>query len=161
MERLWTPWRMAFIKGDRSNKECIFCAKVKESRDKENYILHRGDHAYVLLNIYPYTSGHLMIASYAHIGQIEDLDTPTLTEIMTLTQRCVVCLKRALNPHGYNIGFNLGAAAGAGIEDHIHLHIVPRWVGDTNFLPVLANTRLIPEQLSDTYDRLLKTWTAE
>jgi len=151
---------MAFIKSER-NKECIFCTKAREDDDRTNFILYRGQHSYLLLNIYPYTSGHLMAAPYAHVGSILDLEGPVLEEMMLLVQRCIRALQRSLKPHGFNVGFNLGKAAGAGIDDHVHLHIVPRWEGDTNFLPVLADTRLIPEALEETYRRLIEAGIAE
>lgn len=156
MKTLWTPWRRGYIIG-RKPPGCLLCIKKQEpaEKDRENYILHRGETCYMLLNLFPYTNGHLMIAPYQHEGNIERLDDKSLYELMALTQVSVVALKRALSPAGFNIGMNLGKVAGAGITDHLHMHVVPRWQGDVNFMSVLAETRLIPEALNSTYDELL------
>ncbi|HUE75505.1 MAG TPA: HIT domain-containing protein [Chloroflexota bacterium] len=134
---------------------CIFCEKPHEDRDRENYILARGIESFVLLNAYPYGNGHLMVVPYAHLATLEDLPTSTLTELMELTRTSIASLRRVMAPDGFNVGMNIGHAAGAGIADHVHLHVVPRWNGDTNFMPVLAETRLIPEMLTSTYDKLI------
>jgi ATP adenylyltransferase len=154
MQILWTPWRLSFIMGPKPSG-CIFCDKPGESRDRENYILARGAEAFVILNAYPYNNGHLMIVPYAHTANVEDLSASVQAELMLWTTRAVGALKRAISPEGFNIGMNLGRVAGAGIADHLHLHVVPRWGGDTNFMPVLGETRLIPESLESTYDRLI------
>lgn len=133
---------------------CIFCTKPREQNDRENYILARGTHCFVILNAYPYNNGHLMVVPYAHVATLEQLDAATCAEMMELTKRCVAVLRRTMTPDGFNIGANIGSAAGAGIADHVHLHVVPRWVGDTNFMPVIGDTRLLPELLRSTYDRL-------
>ncbi|MBI2939082.1 MAG: HIT domain-containing protein [Chloroflexi bacterium] len=159
-ERLWTPWRMEFIVSKKDG-ECIFCAKPREARDRENYILARGVHAYIILNAYPYNNGHLMAVPYAHVPTLEQLDPATAAELMALTQRSLVALRRALSPDGFNVGMNIGRAAGAGIADHVHLHVVPRWSGDTNFMPVIADTRLLPELLAATRERLMQAGIAE
>jgi ATP adenylyltransferase len=151
---LWTPWRLEFIVGVKP-PGCIFCDKPREERDRENYILARGTEAFVLLNAYPYSTGHLMVVPYAHVSTVEELPTSTLTEMMELTRGSIAAIRRAMAPDGFNVGMNLGQAAGAGIADHIHLHVVPRWSGDTNFMPVLAETRLIPDVLASTYDKLV------
>lgn len=160
MKRLWTPWRLKFILGPKP-EGCLFCNKIRESNDRENLILFRGTSCFIILNAYPYTNGHLMVAPYAHVRNVDQMDTETMTELMLLTKRSVIALQRAMNPDGFNMGINIGKVAGAGVEDHIHLHVVPRWLGDTNFMPVLAETRLIPEPLLDTYDRLIAAGIAE
>jgi len=153
MERLWTPWRMAFV-GSSEPVGCIFCAKTAEDRDEENLILHRGEHAFVLLNLYPYNSGHLMVAPYLHTGDLASLPAEVGIEILALAQRSVAALTAEYRPEGFNIGMSLGKIAGAGIPDHLHVHVVPRWGGDTNFMPVTAETKVLPETLDQTYRRL-------
>lgn len=132
-------------------RECIFCLKSAEDRDRENLIVARGKHCFAILNLYPYTTGHLMIAPYAHGGSIEGLSEPVLTELMTLSQRAVKALREAFSPDGFNLGVNISRVAGAGIIDHIHFHVVPRWDGDSNFMTVTAGTRVIPCSLEDVY----------
>jgi ATP adenylyltransferase len=159
MEHLWAPWRMTYIDaGDKKDSGCIFCAKVAEHKDKKNLILHRGEHCFVIMNLFPYNNGHMMIAPYAHVPSIEELDPPTLTDIMTTAQQCLAALRDAMHPHGYNMGINQGTTAGAGIADHVHYHIVPRWNGDTNFMPVLADTKVMPDFLANTYRQLKAHW---
>lgn len=157
MERLWAPWRLQYVAKDKP-EGCIFCNKPQAGDDRAAHIVHRGDLAYVMLNAYPYNNGHLMAAPYAHLSALEDLPPETLHEMMDLAQQAVRALKAALAPDGFNLGFNLGAAAGAGIKDHIHLHIVPRWAGDTNFMPVIADVRVIPESLDHAYTRLTEAF---
>lgn len=144
---------MAFVQGEKP-RECIFCAKPKENRDRENYILHRGRHCFIILNAYPYTSGHLMIVPYAHVPTLEDLEPEVTAEMMELTKRSLAALRKAERPEAFNVGINIGPAAGAGIAEHIHLHVVPRWSGDNNFMPVVGNARLLPETLESTYAKL-------
>lgn len=141
--------------------ECIFCVKPRERRDRENYILYRGKHGFIILNAYPYNNGHLLVLPYAHVATLEELDVPTVTELMTMVQRSIRAIGRAMAPEGYNVGANIGKVAGAGIADHVHLHVVPRWGGDTNFMPVLGGVRLVPELLETTYDKLLAAGIAE
>lgn len=160
MERLWTPWRMAFIQGEKPNR-CIFCTKPNENRDRENYILYRGRHNFIMLNAYPYTSGHLMIVPYRHVSSIEDLDSATTSEMMDLARRSLTALRKAERPEAFNVGVNIGKAAGAGIVDHVHLHVVPRWTGDNNFMPVVGNARLLPEMLESTYEKLIAAGIAD
>jgi len=162
MKILWTPWRMEFIMGEKP-EGCLFCTKKQEpeKKDRENYILHRGATCYILLNLFPYTNGHMMIVPYQHVASLEQLDDKSLYEMMALTRASVAALNKAISPAGFNIGLNLGKAAGAGIADHLHIHVVPRWAGDVNFLSVLGETRLIPEALDDTYDKLLPVLTQE
>ncbi len=157
MERMFTPWRMAYIAGPHE-RGCILCEKPGEDKDRDNLIVYRGEQCYVLLNLYPYNNGHLMIAPYAHIATLEDLPPETAAEMIHLTQKSIRALRRALSPHGFNIGMNLGRVAGAGIADHVHLHVVPRWQGDTNFMPLICGTKLIPEWLDETYEKLYRAF---
>ena len=159
MERLWAPWRMAYIAaGDKQDEGCIFCVKPAEDRDEENLLLHRGARCFVLMNLFPYNNGHLMVAPYAHVPSIEELDAETLADMMTTTQTCLATLRAAMSPQGFNVGINQGVVAGAGIADHVHLHIVPRWNGDTNFMPVLADVKVMPDYLQNTYRQLKAAW---
>lgn len=135
--------------------ECVFCQKFNGNEDRRNLVLIRGRRAFVVLNAFPYNTGHLMVATVRHVGDIMRLRDEELAEMMNLTRLSVELLNKAYRPSGYNVGMNLGKAAGAGIEDHIHMHVVPRWVGDTNFMPVIGDTKILPELLSGTYDRLL------
>lgn len=137
---------------------CIFCDKPREERDAENLIVRRGRYAYVILNRYPYNNGHFMVVPYAHTPSPEQLDTPTLTELMLLLNEGLAALRTLYNPQAFNVGMNIGVAAGAGIAEHVHLHVVPRWTGDTNFMTVAANTRVIPEDLRVTWQRLKEAW---
>jgi ATP adenylyltransferase len=152
-ERLWAPWRMEYIESEKSD-ECIFCAALESDDDAEKYVLHRGQHGFVLLNAYPYTSGHLMVAPNEHVDSLEALDGDTLLELMRLTQRSLGAIGENYGPEGFNIGVNQGKVAGAGVEDHVHLHVVPRWAGDTNFMPVVGGARVLPQSLADSYDAL-------
>jgi len=153
-QRLWTPWRMAYILDHPQAETCVLCAKLTAERDAENYVLWRGAHCAILLNLYPYNNGHLMVIPYAHQPSLELLPTQVQTEMMLAVSRSLSLLRRAMQPHGFNVGLNIGRAAGAGIDTHVHIHVVPRWEGDTNFMPLLAETRVIPEWLDDTYARL-------
>lgn len=152
---LWTPWRLKFILSKKPGY-CVLCKLPQESRDKDrdNYVLYRGKHCYIMLNLYPYTNGHIMISPYQHEADITRLDEGMLCEMMSLVQTGVAAITKVLKPEGFNIGMNLGRVAGAGIDDHVHMHVVPRWGGDSNFMSVLARTRMIPESLEDIYDRL-------
>lgn len=150
MDPLWAPWRMRYIMAAKS-EGCIFCTKPAADDDAANHIVWRGDSAFVMLNAYPYNNGHLLIAPYAHIADLEALPAQTLLEVMQLSQDAIRVLKRDFNPQGVNLGLNLGAAAGAGVKDHLHLHVVPRWLGDTNFMPVVADIRVIPQSLDHAY----------
>ena len=154
MEQLWTPWRMGYIGGERASA-CIFCDKPAAGDDRANLILYRGTAAYVIMNLYPYNTGHLMIVPFAHAASLPALPATTLQEMTALLPWLTSVLERVLRPHGFNIGMNLGAVAGAGIAEHLHLHIVPRWGGDANFMPVLANTKVLPELLAVTQARIL------
>jgi len=155
-QRIWAPWRLAYVKDASKDSEqaCIFCVKPAEDDDEANLIVHRGDRCFVILNLYPYTNGHLMVAPFEHVGSITALDAETTAEMMALAQRAMSALEERYEPHGYNVGFNQGRVAGAGVEHHIHMHVVPRWGGDTNFMPVLADTRVMPQTLEQTYEAL-------
>jgi len=144
--------------GAAGDTGCIFCDKPTQDRDAENLIIHRGEQAFVILNLYPYNNGHLMIVPYAHASSLEQLDSPTLTEIMLLTNQGLAALRTVYNPQAFNLGMNIGAAAGAGIAEHIHMHIVPRWAGDSNYMSTIAGTRVIPEDLQETYRRVRQAW---
>ena len=153
MEHIWAPWRIEFILGEKA-KGCILCQKPKEKDDKSSLILYRGEKNFVILNKFPYNPGHLMVSPYRHVPDLEDLNDDELPEHFDLVRRSTTALRRAFNPAGFNIGLNIGKTAGAGIGDHIHTHVVPRWEGDTNFMPVLADTRVLPEALASTYAKL-------
>ena len=155
MKRLWAPWRMEYILGDKSHG-CVFCTELKEDHDRKNYILYRGLKAFVIMNIYPYNNGHLMVIPYKHVETLEELPDSTLKEMMVLTKECCTILREAMNPQGFNVGVNVGAAAGAGIKEHLHIHIVPRWNGDTNFMSVMDDLRVMPQHLKETFDILEK-----
>lgn len=135
-----------------NESECIFCAKPGEDDDEANLIVHRGERCFVILNRFPYTNGHLMVAPYEHVAALQELDAETIAEMMKLAQRGMAALEAGYAPHGYNVGFNQGRVAGAGVEHHIHMHIVPRWGGDTNFMPVLGDTRVMNQTLEDSYE---------
>lgn len=157
---LWAPWRMAYIASEK-NAGCIFCEKPRQQCDKANYILWRGRTAFVMLNRYPYNNAHLMVVPQAHVASLTKLDTSERAELIELTAMCEAVLQRALHPDGLNLGINLGAAAGAGIAEHLHLHIVPRWQGDTNFMTVVSEMRVIPQHLDHTYHMLVPYFHAQ
>ena len=152
MKTLWAPWRIEYITGGKK-EGCIFCDKPKEGNDKKNLILYKGETSFIIMNRYPYSNGHLMAVPYRHINNMSELDHKERLELMTLTTKCIEILK-VMNPDGFNIGMNLGTAGGAGIDDHLHFHIVPRWNGDTNFMPLIADVKVMPEYLEDTYETL-------
>jgi ATP adenylyltransferase len=153
MERLWAPWRLQYVTQEKPSG-CIFCEKPRSSDDRANYIVYRGRLAFVILNAFPYNNGHLMVAPYAHLAELEELPSETSHDMMDLAQLCARALKAKFSPDGLNLGLNLGAAAGAGIKDHLHLHLVPRWRGDTNFMPVIGDVRVIPQSLDQSYQIL-------
>jgi ATP adenylyltransferase len=159
LDRLWSPWRSEYIaagsSGDSESRECVFCAIQRDpGEDEKNFILHRARHNFVVLNIHPYITGHLLIVPYEHVGDLDAAAKETTDELMDLTKRSEGALRAAYNPAGFNIGMNLGTAAGAGIVNHIHIHILPRWVGDSNFMSTLAATRVLPEDLVTTFQKL-------
>lgn len=159
MDRLWTPWRYEYIAAGSSSgvkpPGCVFCLIQGEpGKDEQNFVLSRARHNLVVLNIYPYVSGHLLIVPYQHVGDLENASKETTDELMDLTKCSQTALREVYRPAGFNIGMNLGSAAGAGIGDHIHLHIMPRWTGDTNFMSTVGQTRILPEDLATTYHKL-------
>lgn len=156
MEKLWAPWRMTYIKQAKEEKGCLFCRKLEENKNEENYILHLSEIAFVILNTFPYNSGHLMVVPNRHVGEVEDLKEVESLELMSLLQRSIKAIKTAFHPEGFNIGMNLGRTAGAGVLHHLHIHIVPRWNGDTNFMPVLAESKVVSQGLRETYEVLKK-----
>jgi ATP adenylyltransferase len=158
LDRLWSPWRYQYIAAGGADSEsggCVFCRlRDDPDHDEMNFVLHRAAHNFIVLNIYPYISGHLLIVPYEHVGDLDAARKETTDELMDLTKRCQTALREVYRPTGFNIGMNLGRSAGAGIADHIHIHIMPRWVGDTNFMTAVGETRVIPEDLSTTYQKL-------
>ena len=153
MKALWAPWRMEYILG-KKEPECIFCSYPKRNNDRENLILYRSAHNFVMMNKYPYNNGHIMVVPYIHTSTIDNLTDEILLDFIKVTQRSLKSLKEIFRPEGFNIGINIGAVAGAGIEEHVHLHMVPRWAGDTSFMSVLGEIRVIPEHILETYDKL-------
>ncbi|MDH5695220.1 MAG: HIT domain-containing protein [Dehalococcoidia bacterium] len=153
MEHIWAPWRIKYIQMEKV-AGCILCEKPKQDSDTQNYILYRGEKNFIILNSYPYNPGHLMIAPYRHVASLEGLTKEELHEHFEIVSRSIKVLRQVFNPGGFNIGINMGKVAGAGIDDHFHTHIVPRWQGDTNFMPVISEARVIPEALAETYDKL-------
>jgi ATP adenylyltransferase len=156
MKRIWAPWRMKFVQTHTTG--CIFCDLQKVTDGPENLIIFRGQHAFVILNRFPYTSGHLMIVANAHLASLEDLQKEARAEMMELANKSLGVLRRVYHPDGFNMGANIGEAAGAGVVGHVHLHVVPRWAGDTNFMLTLAETKVMPEDLEDTFRRVCAAW---
>jgi ATP adenylyltransferase len=157
MERLWAPWRLEYIKRADDDTGCVFC-RAAEAPDEDALVVHRAEHAFVLLNKFPYASGHLMAAPYRHVGEFGELKDEEALELHRLAQQSLQALAAVYEPHGYNLGWNLGRVAGAGVVDHVHQHVVPRWGGDTNFMPVLADVKVLPEHLAETRSRLAEAW---
>jgi len=153
MQQLWAPWRINYIR-EQKEKGCIFCSKQKSTDDKNSLILSRGDHSFVLMNLYPYNNAHLLISPYKHVETTDKLDLETLNEIIWFANESMIIMKENLKADGYNFGANIGSAGGAGIVDHIHFHVVPRWNGDTNFMPVISETKVLVQGLQETYDEL-------
>jgi ATP adenylyltransferase len=160
VKQLWAPWRLEYIKSADEERGCIFCAAV-EGDDEERLVVHRGAHVIALLNKYPYSSGHFMVAPVRHIGEYGDLTEEEVLEVHRFTSAGMRALGQLYAPQGFNVGWNLGHIAGAGLVDHVHLHVVPRWGGDTNFMPVLADVKVLPEHLADTRRRLAEAWPAD
>jgi ATP adenylyltransferase len=155
MDRLWTPWRFDYIsKIDNSGRGCVFCGILAANRDEANFVLHRGKSLFVILNLFPYTSGHLLIVANRHISFLQDALPAELSDFLESARVCEHALRSEYRPDGFNMGFNLGRAAGAGVEHHLHMHVLPRWAGDANFLSVVSETRVLPEVLPSTYRRL-------
>ena len=158
MNYIWSPWRMKYIEEEKSKSGCVFCDAGKQPDGVENLIVHRGEYAFLILNRYPYTSGHLMVLPFLHVPALSDLDAETRAEMMEIMNRGTQVLNEIYQPQGFNLGANIGEAAGAGIEEHVHLHIVPRWYGDTNFMSSLGHTRVLPEELEETFKRVKEAW---
>lgn len=159
MQRLWSPWRSKYIASgvDSQAEGCVFCRiAIDPDGDESNFVLHRGQHAFVLLNLYPYITGHLMIVPYLHTSELDSVPKEITDEMMDLAKRSQTALRKVYSPSGFNLGMNLGSAAGAGIADHIHIHVLPRWSGDTNFMTTVGESRVIPEALDVTYQKLLQ-----
>lgn len=154
LERLWAPWRSAYVGQPEGNNGCFLCENPAQDDDAVTYIVSRAPYAFAILNIYPYNSGHLMVAPYRHIGEIEELEVAEQRDMLDLVHKCLQALRHAFNPHGFNVGMNLGRVAGAGLPGHLHVHIVPRWQGDTNFMPVIAEAKVVSEALDVTYHKV-------
>jgi len=163
MDRLWSPWRYRYVTHPGPDAECLFCriaSAITAEEDKANYVLLRAERSFVLLNLYPYTSGHLMIAPYAHVATLEEAEPATLEEMIRLARRAETALRALYLPGGINVGINIGKAAGAGVDKHIHMHVLPRWLGDVNFMTAVAETRVLPEDLDTTWEKLRKALLA-
>lgn len=156
MDHLWSPWRYKYIASNDRGEGCVFCSINRDQADDANYVVHRARLNYILLNLFPYTSGHLMIVPYEHQSSLAEVAEPTTTEMLELAKRAQTALKTEYCPDGFNIGMNLGTSAGAGVADHLHLHVVPRWTGDANFVSIIGETRVLPEDLAATCARLRK-----
>jgi len=154
MDYLWTPWRYAYVTGAQKTSDCIFCDLPKLGDDAQAHIVHRGRHCYIVLNTYPYTPGHVMIVPFAHLDELEKLPAEAAHEMMDWSQRMERVLRQLYSPDGVNLGMNIGKAAGAGVAGHIHMHVLPRWVADANFISVVGETRVLPESLEMTYGRI-------
>jgi ATP adenylyltransferase len=166
-QRLWAPWRLEYIKSAKNREaadgaihECIFCSKPALGDDERALIPHRGRRCFVMLNAFPYTSGHVMVAPYEHTADLASLDDETSLELFRLAQRSIQALGQTYGPDGYNVGFNLGRVAGAGVEHHVHMHVVPRWAGDNNFMPVVSDTRVLPQSLEESFATLREAFAA-
>jgi ATP adenylyltransferase len=153
MEKLWAPWRMAYLQIEKP-AGCIFCEKPGAADQRQELVVYRGDEAFILMNLFPYNNGHLMVAPYRHTADLPDLTPSEQSELIALTAFCTGLLREAFRPDGYNLGMNLGRTAGAGVADHLHMHVVPRWEGDTNFMPVVAETKVLPDSLFSTYEKI-------
>jgi ATP adenylyltransferase len=154
MDYLFTPWRYAFVTTADKSPDCLFCGLLRRNDDPRSFIVHRAEHSFIVLNAFPYTSGHVMIVPYEHTDQLQKLSSPAANEIMQLTQKMEGILRELYRPDGVNLGMNIGKAAGAGIAGHIHMHVLPRWVADANFMTVVGETRVLPEDLQTTYKRM-------
>jgi ATP adenylyltransferase len=161
MKQLWAPWRIRYIEQDYNIKskgkanKCFLCVTDSKS-DNKDFIIYRGKYSFIIMNHYPYNAGHLLIAPYRHIGQVEKITQNEVSEIFLLVQKSIIAMKKAYCPHGYNIGLNIGKIAGAGVPGHLHVHLIPRWTGDTNFMPIMAGTKVINEELEKMYSKLKK-----
>ena len=158
MEHLWSPWRMEYIMGNEPKAGCIFCNALEQTDGPENLIVTRASLAFVMMNRYPYTSGHIMVVPNAHQPSLELLDAATRAALMEMVAHGITVMRQVYKPEGFNVGVNIGAVAGAGVADHVHIHVVPRWAGDTNFMSTLAGARVLPETLEDSWFRLREAW---
>jgi ATP adenylyltransferase len=158
MDYLWTPWRYAYITGTKEGQGCVFCGKQNDPDDRKSWIVHRATHCYICLNTFPYTSGHVMVIPYDHIDELQKLSHEAAREMMDLSQHTETVLRSLYRPDGINLGMNIGAAAGAGVAGHIHMHVLPRWVADANFMTVVGETRVLPESLETTWERMRKAF---
>lgn len=159
MKRIWSPWRMKYLETNKDRQGCIFCDYLKENVDSvENLIISRGKYSFVIMNRYPYANGHLMVMPYDHVDSLNKLSLEIRSEMMELINRSTEVLQQVYHPDGFNIGANIGAAAGAGIAEHVHIHIVPRWNGDVNFMTAIGETRVLPEALGDSYKKIITFW---
>lgn len=156
MENLWAPWRIRYIETPKKSESCIFCSALDDPQNR--YVIAKNDHAMVMMNIYPYNPGHLMVAPIRHIGDFKKLTSDEYMAIGELIKKSIEVLEKTMKPEGFNIGINLGLVAGAGVKDHIHVHVVPRWCGDTNFMPVTADVKILGESLEETYKKLKENW---
>ena len=159
MAHLWTPWRSTYMKAKHEANQCVFCAAAEGTADEDSLLIYRGEHCFVILNRYPYTSGHLMIAPYRHVSRLLQVGSEVTGEMMGLARLAEQNLEEIYHPDGLNLGMNLGEAAGAGIEQHIHLHVLPRWKGDANFMTTVGGVRIMPEDLDETYRKLRPKFT--
>jgi len=158
MDYIWTPWRMKYIEENREDQGCVFCQAAEREDGVDNLIFHRGENVFMILNRYPYTNGHIMCVPFAHVGKLDDLNAEVRAELMEKATKAITVLRSVYKPEGFNVGMNLGQIAGAGIADHLHVHIVPRWSGDTSFMSTLGNTRVLPGSLEETYARVQDAW---
>jgi ATP adenylyltransferase len=161
MGHLWSPWRYQYLTAQPASTECIFCQKAAQHNDAENLVVWRGERNFVLLNLYPYTNGHLMVAPYEHVALVEDAAAETVSELMLVVRQAERHLRAIYRPEGLNIGMNIGKAAGAGIAGHIHMHVLPRWIGDANFMTTVGETRILPEDLRVTYEKLSRAFAGD
>ena len=159
-ERLWAPWRLEYVQGGADEPECLFCGKAASADDEADLVVRRGERAFALMNLYPYSNGHLMVAPYRHVAEPGGLDAAERAELWALLEQALAALRAVMGPDGFNAGINLGRIAGAGVEGHLHLHVVPRWNGDTNFMPVLADVKVMPEHITRTAAKLRAAWGA-
>ena len=153
-QRIWAPWRLRYVKNAKKSDECVFCAKPGAGDDRANLIVHRGERCFVILNLFPYTNGHLMVAPFDPIARLQDVEPDVTAEMIGLAQQAMRRMDEVYDPEGFNVGMNQGRVAGAGVDGHIHLHVVPRWAGDNNYMPVLADTRVMPQSLEESYGAL-------
>ena len=154
MDYLWTPWRYTYVSNADKIDGCVFCERVKWNEDRKALIVHRGEHCFIILNSFPYTSGHVMVVPYNHVDELQKLSRAAAEEMMILAQRMETVFRKLYHPDGVNLGMNIGKAAGAGIAGHIHMHVLPRWVADANFMSVVGETRVLPEDLETTWERI-------